>query len=741
MSTDSPSQGEVSSLSAASENISASSSVPYQVVARRYRPQEFSQLIGQDQIARALSNAIETDRVGHAYLFTGARGVGKTSSARIFAKALNCVHGPTKNPCNQCEICQAISTGDDIDVLEIDGASNRGIDEIRQLRQNATIRPSRARYKIYIIDEVHMLTREAFNALLKTLEEPPEHVKFIFCTTEPNKIPITILSRCQRFDFAGIDSRSISGRLTQILQTEGVEAEQGVCETLARRANGSMRDAQSLLEQLLALAPKFIHLDDVHRMLGTVDDQKLFDLLNAIVKKEIATIFPTLDHAAEFGVDFGILMEQMLGIYRDLMVTASNCPPESLLYTSVGRYPEIRALAAQFGIRRILASMQILDQALQRMKYSTQNRILAELALVRLACLDQLQDVSQLLLLLKSGQFGPGAAQTVPNRGSVGLQNSASLQNPVGSSKFPGEIEKKKLIPSQPVSNTSSTAAPVASALSTPIISTVASDSVTQNLQHPTAQHPAAQDSVEREGNSVPASDPVTSGMFSSAVSAPSVQNISLKNTGSGMPGAISETSSDQTGGSGVTNGSTSDSDLSGTNTENSNRSDSGSSSSSSETSASSSSSASSEEGGFADVRLTLSAMNDKMAAELWQQILTLKNLGPVSLIGKIFSQIRFKAPNEITVLFPSSNLLGKTYSEMAMGSLKAEMERRLDGPVILHFEIDPAKPAEEKKAPVRKPEQRFRSKRELLRELDEHPMVLEAKRLFNADLTDIVFE
>src|SRR5579863_4924001 len=187
----------------------------YVVVARRYRPQSFAELVGQQHVAQALAGAIGSNRVGHAYLFTGARGVGKTSSARILAKALNCVNGPTSTPCNQCDICRSVSTGDDVDVLEIDGASNRGIDEMRQLRQNVNVRPSRARFKIYIIDEVHMLTKEAFNALLKTLEEPPEHVKFIFCTTEPEKVLITILSRCQRFDFSGIQLSSIAERLRQ----------------------------------------------------------------------------------------------------------------------------------------------------------------------------------------------------------------------------------------------------------------------------------------------------------------------------------------------------------------------------------------------------------------------------------------------------------------------------------------------------------------------------------------------
>src|SRR6188472_914819 len=194
----------------------------YVVVARRYRPQSFDELIGQKTVSQGLANAINTNRVGHAYLFTGARGVGKTSTARIFAKALNCVQGPTTAPCGECDMCEGIASGSDVDCLEIDGASNRGIDEIRQLRSNVNVRPSRARFKIYIIDEVHMLTTQAFNALLKTLEEPPEHVKFIFCTTEADKIPITVLSRCQRFDFAPVETGSIIGRLELIVRKEGL---------------------------------------------------------------------------------------------------------------------------------------------------------------------------------------------------------------------------------------------------------------------------------------------------------------------------------------------------------------------------------------------------------------------------------------------------------------------------------------------------------------------------------------
>jgi DNA polymerase-3 subunit gamma/tau len=375
----------------------------YQVVARRYRPKTFNELIGQTHIAHALSNAIVTGRIGHAYLFTGARGVGKTSTARIYAKALNCASGSTLTPCGECDSCKSISTGEDVDVLEIDAASNRGIDESRQIRQNATIRPSRSKYKIYILDEVHMLTPPAWNALLKILEEPPEHVKFIFCTTEPSKIPITILSRCQRFDFAGIDTKQIADRLASIAENEKVTAEDGVFDTLARRAAGSMRDAQSLLEQLLSFAPEHIAVKDVHDMLGTANDQLLFRVLEGIQNGEQMIIFTELDAAASQGVDFAILAEQMLGLYRDLLVTVSGGDSQLLLYCSPQQFEQVKALAMGLGLHRILAAMQILDHTHTRMMRSTQGRILMELALVRIANLDHFQQITTLLDQLRSG--------------------------------------------------------------------------------------------------------------------------------------------------------------------------------------------------------------------------------------------------------------------------------------------------------------------------------------------------
>jgi DNA polymerase-3 subunit gamma/tau len=397
----------------------------YVVVARRYRPQAFGELIGQEHVAQALSNAISTHRVGHAYLFTGARGVGKTSCARILAKALNCVEGPTATPCNRCDICQSVGLGDDVDVLEIDGASNRGIDEIRQLRQNVNVRPSRARSKIYIIDEVHMLTREAFNALLKTLEEPPEHVKFIFCTTEPTKIPITILSRCQRFDFAGISARSIAERLAQIVRAEGVEAEPGALEAIARRAAGSMRDSQSLLEQLLAFAPERITVADVHGMLGTAADQRLGALVKHMVERNPAGALAELDAAAHEGVEPSQLVEQLFGYFRDCMASAVGCPAEALLYVSPTAAAEVAEAGRRLGLQSILAAMQILDQALSRMRLSTQARVLAELAVVRISQLQELDDLADWIAVLGAGQSESGPA--APGRPAAAAQGPAAL--------------------------------------------------------------------------------------------------------------------------------------------------------------------------------------------------------------------------------------------------------------------------------------------------------------------------
>ena len=378
----------------------------YQVIARRYRPQRFDELIGQSQIAHALAGAIESGRIGHAYLFTGARGVGKTSTARILARSLNCVEGPTISPCGVCDACQAISRGDDVDVLEVDGASNRGIDEIRQLRETIGSRPVRGRFKIYIIDEVHMLTREAFNALLKTLEEPPRHVKFFFCTTDPEKIPITVLSRCQRFDFPPVDPENIVARLSDICRSEGVEAEPAALALLARRAAGSVRDSQSLLEQLLSYSSGLVREDDVYQLLGTARSARVLTIAGYLADRDAGSALAELDGALEEAADVGQIAEQMVSLFRDLMVTAAGGAADLLAVPTAER-EQVVALADRFGLRTALAALQILDQALTRMRETMHPRTVVETAVVRICLLEDLSRLAELL----GGKASGGAAR------------------------------------------------------------------------------------------------------------------------------------------------------------------------------------------------------------------------------------------------------------------------------------------------------------------------------------------
>lgn len=365
----------------------------YTVVARRYRPKSFDELVGQETVARALRNAIESGRVGHAYLFTGARGVGKTSTARIFAKALNSPDGPSISPPQDTDTAEAIDSGEDIDVIEIDGASNRGIDEIRQLRANVNVRPSRSRYKIYIIDEVHMLTTQAFNALLKTLEEPPAHVKFFFCTTDPEKIPITVLSRCQRFDFAPVKTDAILDRLKFICREEKVEADDEALALIARKANGSMRDSQSLLEQILSFSEGRIDAQQVHDLLGTADDSLLQSLAEALARRAGGEVLEGVERAIAQGVDAGQLGEQLLGYLRDLLAAGVGAPASLFRTAHPGSYAEVKQLAQSWGSVTLLSAIQILDEALVKMRSSVQGRTILEVALLQICHLQDLQRV------------------------------------------------------------------------------------------------------------------------------------------------------------------------------------------------------------------------------------------------------------------------------------------------------------------------------------------------------------
>ena len=381
----------------------------YTVLARRFRPQTFTEVVGQERVAQTLRNAINDGRVAHAYLFTGARGVGKTSMARIFAKALNCPFAKDGVPCNECEQCRGISVGQDVDVSEIDGASNRGIDDIRSLRANVSIKSMRSQYKIYIIDEVHMLTKEAFNALLKTLEEPPPMVKFIFCTTEPNKVPDTILSRCQRFDFGTISTDNITIRLRQLAEAEGFQVDEAALELVARRAAGSMRDSQSLFDQLLAFGSEHITSADVHRLLGTAPDDRLTGLVDALIDRRRDELLDRLDTAMQEGVQLEAFTDQLVAYFRDLMVTACGANQVPLLAVGSDCREILARQAAHWGLQTITTAMQILAEAKHRMQRVSYGRVLTELALVRISLLEDLDRIDDLIAQLKGG-----AAVTTP---------------------------------------------------------------------------------------------------------------------------------------------------------------------------------------------------------------------------------------------------------------------------------------------------------------------------------------
>lgn len=292
----------------------------YLVLARKYRPQSFEEVIGQDHITGLIGKAIESNRIPHAYLFCGPRGIGKTSCARILAKSLNCAQGPTLKPCGECPACREIAAGTSFDVLEIDGASNRGIDEIRTLRENVKFAPSYGRYKIYIVDEVHMLTTEAFNALLKTLEEPPAHVKFILATTAPHKVPATIISRCQRFDFKRISVKTTVEAMEGIIKKEKLKADPDALYAIAKASDGSLRDALSILDQLSSLSEEGIKVDDVSAMLGVVETQFLFDVTDALSRKDCTAALELLERILDDGKDIKQLVKDLIEHFRNLMI-------------------------------------------------------------------------------------------------------------------------------------------------------------------------------------------------------------------------------------------------------------------------------------------------------------------------------------------------------------------------------------------------------------------------------------
>jgi DNA polymerase-3 subunit gamma/tau len=398
--------------------------VSYQVFARKYRPQTFDDLVGQEHVTRTLKNAVEQNRLAHAYLFVGPRGIGKTSSARILAKALNCIHGPTTSPCGVCDNCKEIAAGNSLDVLEIDGASNNGVEQVRELRDNVRYAPAKARYKIYIIDEVHMLSKNAFNALLKTLEEPPPHVKFLFATTEVQKVPVTVLSRCQRFDLRRIPAELLAEHFVKVTQAERVEAEPEALALIARAAEGSARDGLSILDQAIAHGHDHVTAAQVREMLGLSDRGAIRALFAHLLNADAAAALAALGAQHDLGVDpvavFRGLLETCHGVTR---AKAGGGTDAAL---SAEEQEAFADWASGLGFAALHRLWQLLLKGHGEVVSAPMPLEAAEMALLRIVHASSLPDPGELARRLASGQAVP-----VPPAASAPPPPMAEEQQPL----------------------------------------------------------------------------------------------------------------------------------------------------------------------------------------------------------------------------------------------------------------------------------------------------------------------
>lgn len=368
----------------------------YVALYRKWRSQDFDKLVGQEHISTTLKNAISMGKVAHAYLFAGPRGTGKTSTAKIFAKALNCVHGPTPNPCNECENCKKITDGSSMDVFEVDAASNRGIDEIRDLRETVKFAPVDGRYKVYIIDEVHMLTTEAFNALLKTLEEPPAHVVFVLATTEPHKIPATIHSRCQRYDFRRISVREIEKHLSDVCKWENISIEPDALVLIASQADGGMRDALSILDQCATLGSTPISAVDVRKLLGLVGHEWIWRIMEAVAKRDVSTVLLSLDEIIMLGKDVRQVVQELALHGRSLLLYKAAPDLDTIEMYSIDK-KILAEQSALFSYEELAGIMQILNTAINEIKWAEEPRIAVEMALIKACRRTYEQDVADLV--------------------------------------------------------------------------------------------------------------------------------------------------------------------------------------------------------------------------------------------------------------------------------------------------------------------------------------------------------
>ncbi len=398
----------------------------YEVFARKYRPQTFDDLVGQAHVSRTLRNAVAQNRLAHAYLFVGPRGIGKTSTARILAKSLNCIHGPTVTPCGVCDNCREIAAGNSLDVIEIDGASNNSVEDVRQLRDNVRYAPAKGRYKIYLIDEVHMLSAQAFNALLKTLEEPPAHVKFIFATTEPQKVLPTILSRCQRFDLHRIPSNLIAQHLQFIAGKEKITLEPAAAHAIARGAEGGLRDAESMLDQLVAFCGEKIGESDVLNVFGFTSEQTVVDLTGRILQGETPAALELLYEQSESGKDMMRLMSDLIVYLRDLLVFKAK--PDAV---KEDVDPDLqKSLTAHAGLIATDRLLELIDQfaaAEGRMKWAPNKKLHFEVAIIK-----AIQSLGQATLdevIEKLGELRNGKTVSQKESPSVAAGVSPASQN------------------------------------------------------------------------------------------------------------------------------------------------------------------------------------------------------------------------------------------------------------------------------------------------------------------------